>query len=85
MPLFTPEVFYSLAKPQKCFILLKAAGTLMSPSILLTSANNSSNFANEAVTLLRSRGFAVRRLDVGVPEWRRLGLPVTIEEKEVTI
>lgn len=44
-------------------------------------------FADEAVTLLRSRGFAARRLDVGVPEWRLLGLPVTTpeEEKEATI
>lgn len=42
-------------------------------------------FADEAVTLLRSHGFAARRLDVGVPEWRRLGLPVNREEKEATI
>jgi rhodanese-related sulfurtransferase len=42
-------------------------------------------FADEAVTLLRSRGFAARRLDVGVPEWRRLGLPIIREEKEAII
>ena len=42
-------------------------------------------FADEAVILLRSHGFAARRLDVGVPEWRRLGLPVNREEKEVTL
>jgi rhodanese-related sulfurtransferase len=35
-------------------------------------------FADEAVTLLCSHGFTARRLDVGVPEWRRLGLPVSI-------
>ena len=33
-------------------------------------------FADEAVTLLRSHGFVARRLEEGVPEWRRLGLPV---------
>jgi rhodanese-related sulfurtransferase/DNA-binding transcriptional ArsR family regulator len=33
-------------------------------------------FADEAVTLLRSHGFVSRRLEEGVPEWRRLGLPV---------
>lgn len=43
-------------------------------------------FADEAVTLLRSYGFAARRLDVGVPEWRHLGLPVSrSEEKEDTV
>lgn len=40
-------------------------------------------FADEAVTLLRSHGFLARRLNVGVPEWRHLGLPVsTKKEKE---
>lgn len=43
-------------------------------------------FADEAVTLLRSYGFAARRLDMGVPEWRRLGLPVSrSEEKEESV
>ncbi|HEY1348195.1 MAG TPA: metalloregulator ArsR/SmtB family transcription factor [Ktedonobacteraceae bacterium] len=43
-------------------------------------------FADEAVNLLRSHGFAARRLDVGVLEWRRLGLPVSFpEEKEVAV
>lgn len=43
-------------------------------------------FADEAVTLLRSHGFAARRLDAGVPEWRRLGLPVSfLEEKETAV
>jgi rhodanese-related sulfurtransferase/DNA-binding transcriptional ArsR family regulator len=30
----------------------------------------------EAVALLRSRGFTVRRLEDGLPEWRAAGLPV---------
>jgi ArsR family transcriptional regulator len=30
----------------------------------------------EAVALLRSRGFKVRRLEDGLPEWRAAGLPV---------
>jgi rhodanese-related sulfurtransferase/DNA-binding MarR family transcriptional regulator len=33
-------------------------------------------YADDAVRLLRSRGFKARRLDVGYPEWRRAGLPV---------
>lgn len=37
-------------------------------------------FADEAVTLLRSHGFVAHRLDVGVPEWRHLGLPISREE-----
>ena len=32
-------------------------------------------YADDAVRLLRSRGFEARRLDVGFPEWRRAGLP----------
>jgi ArsR family transcriptional regulator len=32
--------------------------------------------AFEAVALLRKRGFAVRRLEDGYPEWREAGLPV---------
>jgi ArsR family transcriptional regulator len=32
--------------------------------------------AYEAVALLRSRGFDVRRLEEGLPEWRAAGLPV---------
>jgi rhodanese-related sulfurtransferase len=43
-------------------------------------------FADEAVTLLRSHGFVARRLDMGVPEWRRLGLPVLLnQEKEGSV
>jgi len=30
----------------------------------------------EAVALLRTRGFKVRRLEDGLPEWRAAGLPV---------
>jgi rhodanese-related sulfurtransferase len=33
-------------------------------------------YADDAVRLLRDRGFEARRLDVGFPEWRRVGLPV---------
>jgi rhodanese-related sulfurtransferase/DNA-binding MarR family transcriptional regulator len=33
-------------------------------------------YADDAVRLLRERGFKARRLDVGYPEWRRSGLPV---------
>jgi rhodanese-related sulfurtransferase len=33
-------------------------------------------FADEAVALLRARGYLARRLQEGVPEWRALGLPV---------
>jgi rhodanese-related sulfurtransferase/DNA-binding transcriptional ArsR family regulator len=33
-------------------------------------------FADEAVTFLQARGYLVRRLQEGVPEWRALGLPV---------
>ena len=35
-------------------------------------------YADDAVRLLRARGRAARRLDVGVPEWRRAGLPVAV-------
>jgi rhodanese-related sulfurtransferase len=33
-------------------------------------------YADDAVRLLRRRGLEARRLDVGLPEWRRAGLPV---------
>jgi len=33
-------------------------------------------YADDAVRLLRARGRAASRLDVGVPEWRRAGHPV---------
>ena len=31
----------------------------------------------EAVALLRRRGYRVRRLEDGFPEWKRAGLPVS--------
>lgn len=34
-------------------------------------------YADDAVRILRARGLRARRLDVGFPEWRRAGLPVT--------
>jgi rhodanese-related sulfurtransferase len=37
-------------------------------------------YADDAVRLLRLRGLAARRLDVGFPEWRRAGLPVAAAE-----
>ena len=33
-------------------------------------------FSDEAVTLLRSRGYQARRLGEGLPDWRAKGLPV---------
>jgi rhodanese-related sulfurtransferase len=33
-------------------------------------------YAHDAVRLLQERGLKARRLDVGLPEWRRAGLPV---------
>lgn len=33
-------------------------------------------FADEAVALLRARGYQARRLEQGLPDWRALGLPV---------
>ena len=35
-------------------------------------------FADEAVALLRTRGYRARRLEHGLPDWRRLGLPVEV-------
>ncbi len=35
-------------------------------------------FADEAVRLLRRRGFEARRLEDGFPEWKRAGLPVMV-------
>jgi rhodanese-related sulfurtransferase/DNA-binding transcriptional ArsR family regulator len=34
-------------------------------------------YADEAVALLRKRGYRARRLAVGLPEWKAMGLPVT--------
>lgn len=33
-------------------------------------------YADDAVRLLGERGLKARRLDVGLPDWRRAGLPV---------
>jgi rhodanese-related sulfurtransferase/DNA-binding transcriptional ArsR family regulator len=33
-------------------------------------------FSDEAVALLRARGYDARRLDVGLPDWRSAGFPV---------
>jgi rhodanese-related sulfurtransferase len=33
-------------------------------------------FSDEAVALLRSRGYRTRRLRQGLPEWRSAGMPV---------
>ncbi len=32
----------------------------------------------EAVAMLRARGFSVRRLEDGLPEWRAAGLPMEV-------
>jgi ArsR family transcriptional regulator len=37
--------------------------------------------AFEAVALLRERGFKVRRLEDGYPEWKAAGLPIAFDEK----
>lgn len=38
-------------------------------------------FSDEAVALLRARGYDARRLDVGLPDWRSAGLPVAMEDR----
>ncbi len=35
-------------------------------------------FADEAVTLLRARGYHAHRLEEGLPDWRTLGLPIEV-------
>ena len=35
-------------------------------------------YADDAVRLLRERGFEAKRLDVGFPEWQRAGRPVEV-------
>jgi rhodanese-related sulfurtransferase/DNA-binding transcriptional ArsR family regulator len=35
----------------------------------------------EAVAMLRARGFNIRRLEDGLPEWRAAGLPVALESQ----
>ncbi|HLG64549.1 MAG TPA: metalloregulator ArsR/SmtB family transcription factor [Ktedonosporobacter sp.] len=39
-------------------------------------------FADEAVTLLRARGYQARRLNEGVVEWRTRGLPLAIGKEQ---
>jgi ArsR family transcriptional regulator len=38
-------------------------------------------YADEAAQLLRLRGFQVRRLEEGFPEWRSAGLPVEVSDR----
>ena len=35
-------------------------------------------FADEAVALLRARGYQAHRLEEGLPDWRALGLPIEV-------
>lgn len=37
-------------------------------------------YADDAVRLLRGRGFCARRLEDGFPEWRQAGLPIAVGE-----
>lgn len=39
-------------------------------------------FADEAVTLLRARGYRARRLEEGVLEWRTRGLPIAVGKEQ---
>lgn len=39
-------------------------------------------FADEAVTLLRARGYQARRLEEGVLEWRIQGLPIAVGKEQ---
>lgn len=36
-------------------------------------------FSDEAVALLRTRGYQARRLAMGLPDWRSAGLPIAVE------
>lgn len=38
--------------------------------------------SDEAVSLLKRHGFEVRRLEVGLPDWRAKGLPVAVGERD---
>ena len=42
-------------------------------------------YADEAVALLRARGFAATRYEEGYPEWEAAGLPVTREEVTTSV
>ena len=39
-------------------------------------------YADDAVRLLRDRGFKARRLDTGYPEWERAGLPTDTSQEQ---
>jgi rhodanese-related sulfurtransferase len=39
-------------------------------------------YADEAVALLRRRGYAARRLDSGFPDWKAAGLPVAVADPQ---
>ena len=39
-------------------------------------------YADDAVRLLRSKGFKARRLDTGYPEWHRAGLPIEPDPRQ---
>jgi len=39
-------------------------------------------YADDAVRLLRQRGYQARRLDTGYPEWHRAGLPIQAPARE---
>lgn len=39
-------------------------------------------YADDAVRLLRERGYRARRLDTGYPEWERAGLPTTTDTQQ---
>jgi rhodanese-related sulfurtransferase len=41
-------------------------------------------YADDAVRMLRRRGFAAHRLEEGFPEWKRAGLPVEVGARERT-
>ena len=38
--------------------------------------------SDEAVSLLKRHGFSVRRLEVGLPDWRANGLPVVVTNQK---
>ena len=39
--------------------------------------------ATEAVELLRGKGYRATRIDLGVPEWRKMGFPIEVTSQEV--
>jgi rhodanese-related sulfurtransferase len=38
-------------------------------------------YADEAVSMLRRRGYRARRLDIGFPDWKAAGLPVQVGQE----